>query len=525
MRLLEIRDLTVRFGNLKVVDGVSFDIGRNEIVGLIGESGSGKTLTGYSILGITPREASVSGSIKFVGKEILGLSDKEMLNIRGREISIIFQEPFTSLNPVLTIGYQIGEMIRIHEKVSSKDARKKVLELLDKVKIKNPNKILNDYPHRISGGERQRAMIAMAVALRPKLLIADEPTTALDVTIQSEILKLLMDLRKEMNLSVLFISHDFGIINQMAERILVMKSGLIVERGEKQNVLAHPKNKYTKKLIEAVPRMETQPAKTPLSRSDVFLVETRNLNKTYAVEMGIFRKEVSRIYAVKNVSIRIERGKTLGLVGESGCGKSTLGRLMLGLERPDSGDIIINGQNETRYPPSIRKMLQIVFQDPFSSLDPKMRMGDIVSEGARILGVGRSEHGLLLKEILDKTQLAYNDRNKYPHQFSGGERQRIAIARALAVNPEFIVLDEPVSSLDVLIQKGILDLLKRLKKEMGLTYLFISHDLRVVESMSDELCVMQNGEIVERGPTERIYRHPEHPYTKKLLASIPITFK
>jgi len=518
--LIEVQNLKVSFHDRKhvtnAVDGISFSVDKNEVVGLVGESGSGKTLTGYSILGITPKEANASGSIKFEGKEILGLSDKEMLNIRGRQISIVFQEPFTSLNPVFTVGYQVEEMIRIHKNISKKKARSEVLTLLDKVRIRDPHNVYYDYPHRLSGGERQRAMIAMAIALSPKLLIADEPTTALDVTIQSEILKLLSDLKKEMNLSVLFITHDFGIINEMADRVLVMKDGRIVERGDKNTVLTRPKHEYTKSLIDAVPKigLSTKPITTT---REIFL-EIKNLNKTYRSERGIFRKEHSEINAVKDVSIRIEKGTTLGLVGESGCGKSTLGRLILGLDEADSGDVFIQGKLQKYYTRDIRKMLQIVFQDPYSSLDPKMRMGDIVLEGAGILGIASDS---LLKDVLNKAQLDYGDRCKYPHQFSGGQRQRIAIARALAVNPEFIVLDEPVSSLDVLIQKDILDLLKALKRQMGLTYLFISHDLRVVELMSDEVCVMRGGEIVERGSTEKIYRHPENPYTKELLASIP----
>ncbi len=543
MSLLEVKNLKVYFRDgksiVRAVDGISFAVQENEIVGLVGESGSGKTITGYAIMGILPREAKAEeGSIEFEGRNISGLSNKEMLDIRGRKIGIVFQEPFTSLNPVLRVGYQIEEMTK---------NKAEALRLLEKVKIKNPGRVFYDYPHQLSGGQRQRVMIAMAIALNPKLLIADEPTTALDVTIQSEILKLLRDLKKDVpamagsrhrreNLAILFITHDFGIINEMADRILVMKEGRIVESGMKNEILNTPKHEYTKRLIEAVPKINVT-SHVPRPTSHVF-VETRNLCKSYPIERGAFRREVARVQAVKNVSLKIEKGKTLGLVGESGCGKSTLGRLFLGLEKPDSGKILIQEESYKLYPqsvspstllrmvrrvvsPSNQKMLQIVFQDPYSSLDPRMHMGAIVLEGADLLGIGKKEKKLLLKDILYKVHLSYSDRFKYPYQFSGGQRQRIAIARALVVKPEFIVLDEPVSSLDVLIQQDILNLLKNLKREMNLTYLFISHDLRVVESMSDDVCVMQNGEIVEFAPKDEIYRNPKHPYTKRLLKSMP----
>lgn len=524
MSLLKVKDLKVYFRDaktlVKAVDGVSFDINENEIVGLVGESGSGKTITGYAVMGVLPGEAKIEeGSIEFEGRDILGLSEKEMLDIRGKKIAVVFQEPFTSLNPVLRVGYQIEEMTK---------NKTEALGLLEKVRIKDPERVFYAYPHQLSGGQRQRAMIAMAIALTPKLLIADEPTTALDVTIQSEILKLLRDLKRDLNLAILFITHDFGIINEMAERILVMKEGRIVESASKKDILSTPKHEYTKRLIEAVPKItDHRPQTIPRLRSgqadhrpEVF-IEVRNLSKSFPIERGIFKREVARVKAVKNVSIKIEEGKTLGLVGESGCGKSTLGRLLLGLEKPDSGKILIQEESYRLYPQSVRKMLQIVFQDPYSSLDPRMHMGAIVLEGAGLLGIGKKEKELLLKDILYRVCLSYDDRFKYPHQFSGGQRQRIAIARALAVNPKFIVLDEPVSSLDVLIQQDILNLLKDLKTEMNLTYLFISHDLRVVEFMSDDVCVMQNGEIVEVAPKDEIYANPKHPYTRRLLESIP----
>ena len=531
MNILEVKDLKVCFGGVKAVDGISFAIESNEIVGLVGESGSGKTITGYSIMGLLPNEAGIEGgSIKFDGKEILGLSDYELRDLRTKNIGIVFQEPFTSLNPVLRVGYQIEEVLFSHLDITGKEAKTRTLKLIEKVKINNPERVFSDYPHKLSGGERQRIMIAIAIALNPRLLIADEPTTALDVTIQSEILKILTDLKKELGLSILFITHDFGIINEIADRVLVMKNGRIVESGAKYEILKSPKNDYTKRLIEAVPKIGQASllrqgfggqAGIGQQASGIF-IEAKNLCKSYSVERGLFRKEVARVQAVKNVSMKIEKGKTVGLVGESGCGKSTLGRLLLGLEKPDSGEIIVEDKMIFALPLSVRRMLQIVFQDPYSSLDPRMRAGDVILEGVNFLGIKKEEKEKILKDILNKVQLSYSDRFKYPHQFSGGERQRIAIARALAVKPKFIVLDEPVSSLDVLIQKDILDLLKALRKELDLTYIFISHDLRIIEDISDYVCVMYKGEIVEAGAKNDVFINPQYSYTKTLLNSMPV---
>ena len=494
MSLLKIQNLSVRFPNgVAAVDNISFDIGENEIVGIVGESGSGKTITGYSIMRILPKEAeAISGVINFQGKDLLKIPENEMCNIRGKEIGIVFQEPFTSLNPVLRIGDQAEETLITHKKISKKEAESVSLEFLKKLKIKDPQRIYSSFPHQLSGGQRQRIMIAIATVLNPKLLIADEPTTALDVTVQNEILKLLKDLKDNLNLSILFITHDFSIIERLADRVIVMKDGKIVERGTKHEVLTAPKHEYTRKLIGAVPRKVSERRRVrDEGRGTIddgrVLIETKNLNKSFDIEKGMFKTKVGKVHAVKDLNIKIEKGKIIGLVGESGCGKSTLGRLLLGLEKPDSGEIIVSDKGS---------MAQIVFQDPMSSLDPRMTLRDIVLEGPRISKIKRSDQENLLKELLPKVQLSYGDRFKYPHQFSGGERQRIAIARALAVRPQFIVLDEPVSSLDVLIQKDVLELLKGLKREMNLTYLFISHDLRIVDYFSDYVYVMRSGEMV-----------------------------
>ena len=526
--LLEVKGLKTYFRNngrlTEAVDGIDFEVAHDEVVSLVGESGSGKSVTALSILRLLPGGGwTEAGEILFEGKDLLKLNESGMLNIRGKNISMIFQEPFTSLNPVVRVGEQIREVLLIHKHLSRKTAFNETLQLLKKVQIKDPERIYSSYPHQLSGGQRQRVMIAMAIALKPKLLIADEPTTALDVTIQSEILKLLLDLKRDFKMSILFITHDFAVVNEVADRVIVMKDGGIVESQDKTSIMKAPKNAYTKKLLDAIPRISTEEKLIPSEKTPFIRIE--NLSKRFSVERGVFRKKIGDIKAVDNANFVLKKGRTLGLVGESASGKTTLGRLLLGLIEKDSGKILIEGKTLDEHlkttPKEIRKMMQIVFQDPYGSLDPHMRMKDIVLEGPDILGFRRKEKETLLKEILEKVNLDYKDGLKYPHQFSGGQRQRIAIARALVVKPQFLVLDEPVSSLDVLIQKDILDLLKSLQKDLGLTYLFISHDLRVVEAMSDEVTVMYQGQIVETASCHAIYTNPQHPYTKKLLSSIP----
>ncbi|MFH1790943.1 MAG: ABC transporter ATP-binding protein [Candidatus Omnitrophota bacterium] len=525
MDILKIKGLNVSFekqgARFSAVIDAGFSVGADEAVGLVGESGSGKTVTGLSVMRILPHRAVVeSGSIMFDGEEIVNLPEKRMRHIRGRGIGMVFQEPFTSLNPVFTVGSQIDEVFLAHKKMSAREARDKTVGILGRVRMNDPERVYYSYPHRLSGGERQRVMIAMAVALEPKLLIADEPTTALDVTVQAGIIELLRELRTELGMSILFITHDFGIINSIADRVVVMKSGRVIEQAPKDVIMKSPAHEYTKELIAAAGILSFGGKKK--GGGDNIILEAVGVTKTFAVERGFMRKRSGSVRAVNNVSMSIRQARTMGLVGETGCGKTTFGRLVLGLEKPDSGDIIVDGESIMKGPPRrVREMMQIVFQDPYGSLDPRMRMGDIVLEGADLLGLGASARKKALGDALERVKLSPDDAAKYPHQFSGGQRQRIAIARALAVRPRFLVLDEPVSSLDMLIQRDILALLEDLKREMGLTYLFISHDLRVIESISDDVCVMKDGEIVESGPCAEVYNNPGHPYTKKLIASIP----
>jgi peptide/nickel transport system ATP-binding protein len=481
-------------------------------------------MTALSIMRLLPKEGEFAGGkIIFAEKDLLKIDEPKMRKIRGQFISMIFQEPFTSLNPVLRIGDQITEAILAHRSISAREAKEEVEELLRKVQIKDPRTVCYNYPHQVSGGQRQRAMIAMALALGPKLLIADEPTTALDVTIQSEILKLLLKLKKDLKMSILFITHDVGVVNEVADKILVMKEGKIVERGRKRDILKAPKHPYTKGLLDAIPKVHIDKASSGLRTSPFVKIES--LSKIYSIERGLLKSKAGEIRAVDNVTLNIKKGETLGLVGESASGKTTLGKLLLGLLEPDSGKISIDGKDLSEslknIPKEIREMMQIVFQDPYGSLDPHMRMKDTVLEGPAILGYKRARRERVLEDVLRMVNLGYKDSFKYPHQFSGGERQRIAIARALAVKPKFLVLDEPVSSLDVSMQAGILDLLKKLQRELRLTYLFISHDLRVVGFMSDEVAVMREGKIVEVSSKNSIYTSPRHNYTKRLLASIP----
>jgi ABC-type glutathione transport system ATPase component len=517
--ILQVENLSVAFRHdgieTKVVDGIDFSVGENEIVGLVGESGSGKTVTALSLMGLLPgKDCRRRGSVRFDGRDISRLDEAGMLAIRGSKMAMVFQEPFTSLNPVLCIGEQIDETIRAHRGVSKDAARARTMELLKRVMMGDPGRIYDSYPHLLSGGERQRVMIAMAIALEPALLIADEPTTALDVTIQAEILELITKLKNELRMAVLFITHDFGIINALAQRVMVMKDGAIVEKGTRDTVLKSPENEYTKRLIAAVPRMAVHKGtdRREGGKEGKKVVSLANVNKSFPVEGGILKSERGRVRALRDVTLTVNEGRTLGLVGESGSGKTTLGKLLVGLLEADSGQI-------TRH--VLRYSMQIVFQDPYGSLDPCMKMQEVVLEGPTIRGMAADRKDRILRDVLFKVHLNYKDRGKYPHQFSGGQRQRIAIARSLAVSPSVLVLDEPVSSLDVITQSEILRLLKELQRELGLTYVFISHDMRVVEYMADEVAVLRDGEIVESASRDALYASPHHPYTKKLLSCVP----
>ncbi len=559
--ILDIHDLSIDFktddGIVNAVKKISFSIPRGKTVGLVGESGSGKSVTSLSIMRLIPNPPGQisSGQILFNGTDLLKLSEKEMRNIRGNKISMIFQEPMTSLNPVFTIGDQIAETILLHEKVSKKEAREKTIELLKQVGIPDPLKRINSYPHEMSGGQRQRVMIAMAIACKPDVLIADEPTTALDVTIQKQILDLLGSLQKEYKMSMLFITHDLGVIADIADEVAVMYRGDIVERGSTYDIFTKSKHPYTRGLLACRPALDKNPSRlptvsdfmtpdgkekhfdvsamahektiAPITEKNSILLELNNVKKYFPIRGGIFGKVKSHVKAVDGVSLKVYKGRTLGLVGESGCGKSTLGRTILRLLEPTDGEIKYNGvniptlgQSELR---KLRRKMQIIFQDPYASLNPRMTIASALMEPMTIHGLGsnKEERLEMAANLMDKVGLERRFLNRYPHEFSGGQRQRVCIARALAVQPEFIVCDESVSALDVSIQAQVLNLLLDLQKEMNLTYIFISHDLAVVKFIADEVAVMYNGNIVEKADALSIYENPQHDYTKKLLSAIP----
>ncbi|MEA3329086.1 MAG: ABC transporter ATP-binding protein [Candidatus Omnitrophota bacterium] len=529
MNILEVKNLKVYFESdrtiTEAVKGIDFGIGQDEIVGLAGRSGCGKTVTALSIIRLIPREAQVKeGEIIFQGRDLFKLSEAEMRRVRGRLISMVFQEPFTSLNPIMRIGEQIQEVIRVHQELDVRASKKRALELLDRVRIAAGLKVFYDYPHQLSGGQRQRVMIAIALAFNPKFLICDEPTTALDVTTQSEILKLILELKKEFKMSVLFITHDLGIVQDVAGRLLVMEQGEIVEQGLVEEVLRKPACSYTAELLEAALKKSIEISYKPQQEERV-IIEARDVSKSFSIERGLTKRKVDSISAVKSVNLKLERGRTLGLVGESGSGKTTLARMLIGLIKPDRGEILLKGmpigQALKDKPKSVRKMMQIVFQDPYNSLDPRMRMKDIVLEGRRALVLGRADENKIFKRFLEMVALKYQDRLKYPHQFSGGQKQRIALARALAVGAEVLILDEPVSSLDVSTQMEILKLLVRLQKKLGLTYLLVAHDLSIVKCMCHDVFVMYKGEVVEASATGELFRNPQASYTRVLLKSMP----
>lgn len=523
-KVLSIQNLSIAFGDTQVVSNVSFSVNAGEIVCLVGESGSGKSLSSLAAMKLLPEHAHVKAEeISFLDEDMQNASDKKMQSLRGKDISMIFQEPMTALNPVMTVGKQVAEVFEVHTKLNKKQIQAEVIELFKKVQIPNPEQKFNAYPFELSGGQRQRVMIAMALALKPKLLIADEPTTALDATVQQEILSLIKSLQKEMGTAVLFITHDFGVVEEIADRVVVMEKGLVVEEGATDTLMESPKHLYTQKLLAAMPKLRIE--KQDEKKSDT-LLEIKGVHKSFKVkEGGFFSKEVD-FQALKNASLVVKRGETVGIVGESGSGKSTLARAVVKLHDVDHGEILMNDVDITKLKGSAlkaaRKNMQMVFQDPFSSLNPRMKVGETIGEGLRAHKVmPKEEIQPFVESLLEDVGLPKEAYSRYPHQFSGGQRQRIGIARALALRPSLIVADEAVSALDVSIQKQVLELFKELKEKYQLSYLFISHDLRVISEICDRVVVMKNGEIVEQGTCYDIFSNPKHSYTKTLLASIP----
>jgi len=523
--LIDVRNLSVAFGEgadtKRVVDEVSFTVGNGETVALVGESGSGKTVSAMSILRLLPNSAShPTGEILFEGKDILKANEAQLRAIRGRRISIIFQEPMTTLNPLHTIEKQVGEIIKLHQKVSDQATRTRVIELLTKVGIRDAEKRLGAYPHQLSGGQRQRVMIAIALANEPDLLIADEPTTALDVTIQAQILELLKSLQKEMGMAMLLITHDLGIVRHMADRVYVMQNGEIVETGNAEEVFTSPKHPYTRHLLEAEPK--GSPPSTNLSAPVV--VETDDLKVWFPIKHGFLQRTVDYVKAVDGLSMKLRAGETLGVVGESGSGKTTLGLAILRL-LSSKGPIAyvgkrIDGLTNKQMRP-LRKEMQVVFQDPYGSLSPRLTIEQIIEEGLLIQnpeldeGQRRSRVAAALTEV----GLDPEARDRYPHEFSGGQRQRIAVARAMVLEPKFVMLDEPTSALDMSVQAQIVDLLRDLQTKHDLAYLFISHDLKVVRALCNYVIVMKNGKVVEEGPACDIFESPKEDYTKALIAA------
>ncbi|MBE0578652.1 ABC transporter ATP-binding protein [Devosia sp.] len=518
--LLSIRDLTVAFGANAATRGVSFDIAPGETVALVGESGSGKSVTALSVLKLLPPTAKLSGQILFKGQNLVTAPPAELRAVRGNDISMIFQEPMSSLNPVHTVERQIGEVLAIHRGLRATAARKRTLELLDAVGIPDPAGRLGAYPHQLSGGQRQRVMIAMALANEPDLLIADEPTTALDVTVQAQILTLLKDLQSRLGMAMLFITHDLGIVKRIADRVCIMTSGEIVETGPVASIFATPQHAYTRHLLAAEPR-GNPPASDPAAPS---IVDVADLKVWFPVKRGLLRRTVGHIKAVDGVDLSIRRGETLGVVGESGSGKSTLGYALLRLLPSDGRIVVLGNQLQGRSWKAMRPLrsdMQIVFQDPFGSLSPRLSVDQIIGEGLAVHfpQIGAAERDARVVRALEEVGLAPATRFRYPHEFSGGQRQRIAIARAMVLEPKFVVLDEPTSALDVSIQAQVVDLLRDIQQRRGLTYLFISHDLKVVRALANQLIVMRDGKIVEHGPAADIFAAPRSDYTRALIAA------
>ncbi len=522
--LLTVQNLSVAFPEsgrtVEAVRGVSFEIGRGETLALVGESGSGKSVTALSTVGLLPDTSIVRGSVDYQGRQMIGASQRDLMQVRGNDISFVFQEPMTSLNPLHTIEKQIGESLLIHQGLTGKPARERTLELLTRVGLPNPLERLDAWPHQLSGGQRQRVMIAMALANKPDLLIADEPTTALDVTIQAQILALLAELQRAEGLSMLFITHDLNIVRKVAQRIAVMKDGEIVETGATGEVFDGPKHSYTKMLLAAEPKGRPD----PIGREARPLVEGRNVRVWFPIKRGVFKRTVGHIKACTDVDFDLVPGETVGVVGESGSGKTSLALALMRLIRPQ-GAITFDGRNvqglKKRELRSLRRHMQIVFQDPYGSLSPRMSVAEIISEGLgvhRLGGRGTEKRGLVA-EAMTEVGLDPATMDRYPHEFSGGQRQRIAIARAMILKPKLVVLDEPTSALDMTVQKQIVDLLRELQRRHRLAYMFISHDLRVVRAMAHKLIVMKDGEVVEAGTADEVFDNPQTDYARALMAA------
>ncbi|MFP4844646.1 ABC transporter ATP-binding protein [Winogradskyella sp. PE311] len=555
--LLEVKDLSISFFNKKkeieLIHSISYQLTKNSITAVVGESGSGKSISSLALMGLLPQKISkiTSGSILYDNTDLVKISDKGFQKLRGREIAMIFQEPMSSLNPSMRCGAQVEEILKQHSLYSTNEIKSEVLTLFEKVKLPNPKRILKSYPHEISGGQKQRVMIAMAIACKPKLLIADEPTTALDVTVQKEILELLKEIQEETEMSILFISHDLSLVSELADKVMVMYKGEIVEQGDTRILFSNPKHIYTKALIASRPSTQYRLKKLPTisdflnetvknttiskaqrnkKHKELYnqdpLLELIDIEKSYLAKKGFFTKGIP-FKAVDRVSFKVYPGETVGLVGESGCGKSTLGSAILQLDKATEGIIKYKGQDITNINTSelraLRKDIQIIFQDPFASLNPRLTVGNCIIEPMQVhkIGVSYIDRKKEVMDILDKVGLSSEDFYKYPHEFSGGQRQRIGIARTIALKPQLIICDESVSALDISVQAQVLNLLNDLKEQFGFTYIFISHDLAVVKYMADQLLVMNKGKIEELGEADDIYSSPKKTYTKKLIHAIP----
>jgi len=523
MSLLDVKNLTVAFrqdGKLHpAVKGVSFTVDRGETVALVGESGSGKSVTALSTVSLLPESAEVGGSVTYDGQQMIGASKQLLHKVRGNDISFIFQEPMTSLNPLHTIEKQLSESLALHQGLTGDAARARILELLNKVGIRDAESRLGAYPHQLSGGQRQRVMIAMALANKPDILIADEPTTALDVTIQAQILDLLADLKKTENMGLLFITHDLGIVRKVADKVCVMQGGEIVEAGPTAEIFTNPRHPYTQKLLAAEPSGQPD----PLEPGAELIAETEHLKVWFPIQRGLLKRTVGYVKAVNDATMRVRAGETVGVVGESGSGKTTLALAIMRLIASE-GRITFRGQDvrkwSTRELRRLRKDMQIVFQDPFGSLSPRMTCFQIIAEGLTIHNVDPTrDQRELVAEVMVETGLDPAAMDRYPHEFSGGQRQRIAIARAMVLRPSLLVLDEPTSALDMTVQVQIVDLLRALQKKHGLAYLFISHDLKVVRAMSHHVLVMKQGDVVEQGPAAQVFDAPQTEYTRTLVAA------